>query len=283
MTLGKIYYYLAIAGLAACLVGSAPAQSYSWSGGGDGTTWSQGANWVGGVAPTPGAFQIFLGTGYPTATPTPITIGASDVISLTDQIFGPEWGETLNINGSVTAGYGFAPVGDMAGSMSVVNMYGNASYTSGDSIFIGDMFWFNGGPNVSMNLYDNSQLTTKYLALGGHLNIFGGTVTVNNALLIGPAGAGFWGSPLSTDATRLMDIAGGKLVVAGDASAQVSDLIARGILEGNGIVGNVNIDLLSDPGFTVITAVPEPASMTLLGFGGLAAALFSRRRSGSIH
>jgi hypothetical protein len=80
-----------------------------------------------------------------------------------------------------------------------------------------------------------------------------------------------------------MDIAGGKLVVAGDASAQVSNLIARGILEGNGIVGNVNVDLLSDPGFTVITAVPEPASMTLLGFGGLAAALFSRRRSGSIH
>lgn len=283
MTLRKFYYYLAIAGLAAFLVGSASAQSYSWSGGGDGTTWSQGANWVGGVAPTPGAFQIFLGTGFPTATPTPITIGASDVISLTDQIFGPEWGETLNINGSVTAGYGFAPVGDMAGPMSVVNMYGNASYTSGDSIFIGDMFWFNGGPNVSMNLYDNSQLTTKYLALGGHLNIFGGTVTVNNALLIGPAGAGFWGSPLSTDATRLMDIAGGKLIVAGDASAQVSNLIARGILEGNGIVGNVNVDLLSDPGFTVITAVPEPASMTLLGFGGLAAALFSRRRSGSIH
>jgi hypothetical protein len=283
MTLRKSYYYLAIAGLAAFLVGSASAQSFSWSGGGDATTWSQGANWVGGVAPTPGAFQIFLGTGFPTTTPTPITIGASDVISLTDQIFGPEWGETLNINGSVTAGFGFAPVGDMAGPMSVVNMYGNASYISGDSIFIGDMFWFNGGPNVSMNLYDNSQLTTKYLALGGHLNIFGGTVTVNNALLIGPAGAGFWGSPLSTDATRLMDIAGGKLVVAGDASAQVSNLIARGILEGNGIVGNVNVDLLSDPGFTVITAVPEPASMTLLGFGGLAAALFSRRRSGSIH
>lgn len=275
---------LASAILTLGIVLSASAQptgqtNYSWSGAGDGATWDQAANWSGGVVPVNDGttFQIFIGTGFPTVTPTPITIGASDVINLNDQLFGPEWGETLDINGTVNAGFGFAPVGDMAGPKSIVNLYGNGTYNSGDTVFLGDMFWFAGGPNVEMNLYDNSQVNTKYLALGGHLNIYGGTVTVNNSLLIGPAGAGFWGG-VSTDATRLIDVAGGRLVVAGDITATADDMISRGILEGDGIVGNVNIDLLSDPGFTVITAVPEPATFSLLALGGLAG-IFLRRRS----
>jgi hypothetical protein len=54
-------------------------------------------------------------------------------------------------------------------------------------------------------------------------------------------------------------------------------LIARGVLEGYGAAGNVNIDILSDPGFTVITAVPEPATPGLMALGGLAG-IFLRRR-----
>jgi hypothetical protein len=262
--------------LAACLAGTASAQTYNWTGAGDGTTWSQGANWQQSSAPAPGAYQIFIGTGFPTTSVSPINIGASDVVQLSDTMFGPEWGQTLNVSGSISAGFGFAPVGDMNGTTSFVNLFGNASLATSDSIFIGDMFWFNGGPNVVMNLYNNSQVSTKYLAVGGHLNIYGGTVTVNNALLTGTPTAGAWGSPLSTDSTRLIDVAGGRLVVVGDATAQANDLIARGVLEGNGIVGNVSIDTLSDPGFTVITAVPEPASLALLGLGALAVVL--RRR-----
>jgi hypothetical protein len=256
--------------------------NFNWTGGGDATTWSQGANWSQGYAPPAGpaatnTFQVFIGTGFPTTSPLPINIGPADVVQLSDQLFGPEWGQTLNIYGSVNAGFGFAPVGDMSGPKSTVNLYGNGSYTSLDSIFLGDMFWFAGGPNVDMNLYDNSHVTTKYFALGGHLNIYGGTVTVSTAMLIGPSGSGFWGG-VSTDATRLIDVAGGQLVVGGDATAMVNDLIARGIMEGNGIVGNVNIDTVSEPGFTVITAAPEPGTMALLCLGGLAGVVATRRR-----
>jgi hypothetical protein len=268
-------YLLAMAVAAGLSRSALIAQTYNWSGAGDGSTWSQGANWSGGVAPAPGAYQIFLGTGFPTATPTPIVIGASDNVTLSDQVFGPEWGETLDMYGTVNAGFGFAPVGAIGGPVSTVNMFGNASYTSGDSIFLGDMFWFNGGPNVVMNMYDNSSLTTKYFGWGGHLNLFGGTVTIQTSLLAGTPTAGAWGSPIVTDATRLMNIAGGKLILAGDASASVNDWISRGILEGYGVVGQVSIDTVSDPGWTIVAGVPEPATA---GFMVLGAVTFLLRR-----
>lgn len=285
--ISKKLQHLAAVGLAAALVQSVSAQptgqtNYSWTGAGDGATWDQAANWSAGIVPVNNGttFQIFLGTGFPTPTPTPIVIGASDNITLNDQVFGPEWGETLNIYGTVHAGFGFAPVGALGGPMSVVNLYGNASYTSGDSIFIGDMFWFNGGPDVSMNLYGNSQVSTKYLALGGHLNIYGGAVTILTSLLTGTPTAGAWNSPLSTDATRLVDVSGGQLILPGDATTQVNDMITRGILQGYGVVGAVALDKISDPGYTIVTGVvPEPASVALLGLGGLVGAFFLRRRS----
>jgi hypothetical protein len=270
-------YYLIPVALAACLVQNASAVDYNWSGLGDGTSWSDPLNWVQGVVPPNTANGIFVD---PVVSTLPVTIGASDVVQLTGTLY-PEWGQTLDIYGTVNAGYSIAPVGATAGPRTVVNLYGNASLTTGDSIFVGDMWWWSAPPGVDVNLYGNSQMTTKYLAVGGHLNIYGGTVTALNGLLTGTPTAGVWGSTLSTDATRLIDIAGGKLVVVGDATAQVNDLIARGILEGNGVVGNVNIDLLSDPGFTVIT-VPEPASVALLGLGGFAMMLVFRRRSSAI-
>ena len=272
----KLYWFAALAFIIGLLNTASAITTNYWAGAGDGTTWTDPGNWVGGAVPVAGnVWQIYLGTGYPTVTPTPITIGAADMVTAQDQVFGPEWGETLNIYGSINTGFGFAPVGDSA-NPSVVNMYGNSSLITGDSIFLGDMFWFNGGPYMTLNMYGNSQMTTKYLAVGGHLNIFGGTVTVNSALLTGTATAGAWGSPIVTDATRLIDVAGGELIVVGDDTAQANDLVSRGVLEGDGIVGNVNIDTTSMSGYTIITAIPEPVSVAFLGLGGLAFIL--RRR-----
>jgi hypothetical protein len=211
----------------------------------------------------------------------PITIGASDVVHLSDALFGPEWGQTLNIHGSVIAGFGLFTIGDMAGNSSFLNLYGNSSYTAGDTIAIGDAWWWAGAPNVAMNLYDNSQATTKYLWLGGHLNLYGGSMTVNTFLGTGTPTAGQWGG-ISTDATRLMNIAGGSLVLGGNTTADVNNWISRGILQGYGVAGNVNIDTISNPGFIVITGVvPEPSSIVLLGLGGGVMMLIFRRRTGT--
>ncbi len=274
----KKLYYLASAALAICLINNASAITTNfWSGAGDGMTWSSPANWVGGAVPVAGnTWQIFLGTGFPTTTPSPITIGAADVVQTSDSIFGPEWGETLDIYGQVTAGFAFFPIGATTGPVSTVNLYGNGSFNALDTFSVGDTWWFPGGPNVAVNLYDNSQITANWIQFGGHLSIYGGTVTVNNGFNTGTATGPVFTGGLDTDATRLINVAGGKLVLPGDYTVQASDWIARGILEGNGVVGNVFVNTTIDPGHTVITAVPEPASVALLGLSGLA--LLLRRR-----
>ena len=275
----KFLSYMANATLAMCLIESALAQNtYHWTAGGDATTWGNPLNWDIGV-PVPGStYQIFLGTGFPTPTPTPITIGAADVVQASDSIFGPEWGETLNVNGSVTAGFGFFPIGAVGGPTSTVNLYGTASFNAMDTFSVGDTWWFPGGPNVVINVYDHSQISANWIQFGGHLNIFGnGTVTANLGFNTGTATTPVFSGGLDTDATRLIDISGaGRLILPGDFTAQVSDWITRGIIQGNGVAGAVQTDLVSDPGHTVVTAVPEPVGMALLGLGSLG--LWLRRR-----
>jgi len=286
MTLKKLGFLFSMGFLAGSIqwASAQPAgqTNYTWNGAGDGTSWGQAANWVGGVVPPSGGttFQVFIGTGYPTTSPSPITVGASDVVHLNDAIFGPEWGQTLNIYGSVTAGFGIFAMGAAAQPQSAINLYGTGSFTAGDTLSLGCAWWFPGGPNVAMNLYDSSTAMANYLPLGGHLTLFGGTMTINNALLTGTATGPVFGGGLDTDATRLINLAGGQLILPGDATTDVNSWISRGILQGYGVVGSVTIDTSSDAGHTIVMGVvPEPASMTLLGLGGLAGVFFLRRRS----
>jgi len=255
--------------LAACLTGSVSAQTYNWTAGGDATTWSQGANWLGGVAPvapTPPAFQIFIGTGYPTTTPTPITIGALDVVQLTDSLFGPEWGETLNIYGTVRAGFGFFPIGDNTTGTSFINLYGNGSLAANDTVSIGDAWWFPGGPNVVMNLRDSSLVSANYLWLGGHVNLYGGMVSVTNFMGTGTSGGPVFAGGIDSDATRFVNLVNGKLVLPAGFTANVNNWITRGILFAYGkklqstdVV--INESDVNFPGRTVVSTIPLGGSL----------------------
>jgi len=285
MKLKKLCYAASVA-LAACLIQTAPAQpvgqtNYFWTAAGDATTWSLGANWrsswvdtnnvtfnASGIAPvTDGTtFQIFIGTGYPTPTPTPITIGVSDTVLANDSLFGPEWGETLNIYGSVQLGFANFPIGDNFTGPSTINLYGNGSLTGHDTLTLGDTWWFPGGPNVVLNLRDNSRATCNYFWLGGHVNLYGGMVSVTNFFGTGAAGVPVFAGGIDSDATRAVNIINGKLVLPSGFTAAVNDCISRGILFAYGKKYQTT-DLVineSDPSFpgrTVVSTIPLGGSL----------------------
>ncbi len=131
MKLIKLCYAISIV-LAACLSHNAyAAQSTTWSGAGDGTNWANPANWSSGVpsnAPGGSAFDSYVAA-YPV---TVITNGyVADVGTLSTNVdvivtngsvittnlasygtlYGPEWGQILNIYGTLNVNWMIAPVG----------------------------------------------------------------------------------------------------------------------------------------------------------------------------
>ena len=293
MNLKKLCYAASVV-LAACLIQNASAAppipvgqtNYFWTAAGDATTWSQGANWrsqwydvntnlynASGIAPVNNGttYQIFIGTGYPTTTPTPIMIGVSDAVRLNDSLFGPEWGETLNISGSVTAGFANFPIGDSFTGPSTINLYGNGSLSGHDTLTLGDTWWFPGGPNVVMNLRDNSQATCNYFWLGGHLNLYGGMVSVTNFAGAATAGTPVFTGGIDSDATRAVNLVNGKLVLPASFTSTVNDWISRGILFAYGKKYQ-STDLVineADPNYpsrTVVSTVPLGGNLQLVHF-----------------
>jgi hypothetical protein len=132
---------------------------------------------------------------------------------------------------------------------------------SGPAIGLGYSWYYDSGPYVTMNLYDQSTVNINDLFWGGHLNLYGGIFNVAGTVIDSSSNE-------VTDARRLLNLAGGQLVLVGDATATVNDWIARGILAGYGVVGAITTDTTSDPGHTIVTGVvPEPSCLALLGLG----------------
>lgn len=280
----RIHKYAASLVLAAGLAGSASGQIANWTGLNGNDAWDNLNNWNIGV-PTPTTAQVWLdaangqsvftiGAGQ---TQSPGTSYIGDGVTFAT-IFGPEWGATLNIHGALNYDWMFYPVG-AAGNPSTINMDGNSSL-SGVNLGIGDSWWFHGGPYVNMNMSDNAQVNIAWLWWGGHVNLYGGTMTITGGITTNtyPTEVGS-----ASDATRLINLAGGNLVMTfGDQTLLISDLISKGMLQAYGGAGTINIDTTTVPGQTILTAVPEPSSLLLMGFGGLAAVFSLRRRFGSV-
>ena len=276
--------YLAVAASAMFMITGAMADT-AWTGNALDNDWNNPNNWSAGV-PSATVYNASLD---PQANNSYAIIGASETANVGQwsgiwgtppggatpvypTFYGPEWGQTLDIYGSLNVGWYMAPVGNT----STINLYNGGSYTA-EGIGLGDNWWFNGGQGVTWDQYGGT-VNIGYLYWGGHLNLYGGTFTINENLGVNDA-VGIVGGDTANpvlDANRMINVAGGELIINGDATTMAQSWETRGILEGNGVVGNVNIDTTSMAGYTILTAVPEPVSMAFLGLGGLA--LILRRR-----
>ena len=182
--------------LVAGLVQNASAQTNKfWAGGGTDTLWSNPANWDTGVPVSTN--NAFFGLTIPNNTVVTITNGEVENVGTANgnNVFGPQWGSTLNIYGTLNWGFIFVPVQfDSTAQRSVINLYGNAftgSTWPGNTMLLGDA-WFTQQPYVTMNLYDNSVANYQYLAWGGHLNIYDHTTNIVTTFVFDGGPASFY-------------------------------------------------------------------------------------------
>lgn len=259
---------------ALCVVHLASAQDDHWNGTTNNTLWNNPANWSLGVVPQSGnpSGTAFIGNVWLDAAngDTVITIPPGDVESpgvgntneVYNTIFGPEFGCTLNIYGSLTYDWMLAPVQNdpTPGRRSYINMFSNSvASTSGAAVGVGDMWWYQDAPYVTMNMYSNAQFNSlggAGLWLGGHLNIYdtaqfyvNGYVNMDNLAA-------------NNDGTRAVVLGGGTLTLPENTintgnSGSVYSWIARGILRAYGKGEDTNDLNISDNNTnTIVTPVP---------------------------
>jgi hypothetical protein len=267
MKLKKLCYAASVV-LAACWVQNASAWPDStWTGlGGDGL-WANGLNWT----------NVGLGTtGVPTNSQANVQIDAANGWSVITIVAGetetpglstaygtiyPEWGVTLNIYGTLKTSWYIAPIG-AAGSPTIINMYDNSEY-SAEGIALGYNWWFNAAPYCNWNMYGNALAGVNTLYLGGHLNMYGGTMTITNGVVDG-------GSDQVSDLTRYINLVNGKLILPASFTATVNDWIDRGVLFAYGKKYQ-SVDLVINeadpnyPGRTVVSTIPLGGSLLNVG------------------
>jgi hypothetical protein len=292
MKLKKLCYAAAVV-LAACWVHNASAQDSHWSGLGSGGLWSDPNNWTPVGVPQPesglsgnptSGGNVFLDAANGWSV---ITIANGDVETPGvgganppwNTIYGPEFGASLHIYGSLTYDWIMAPAqNDPApGNRSLINMYGSSSLTTqGAALGLGDQWWYWDAPYVTMNMYNSSQALMQGgagLWLGGHLNIYDtATFTIQGYLNMDVQYA-------ISDGTRSLVLGGGTLVLptgwtapggAGENSGTVYDWIGRGILRAYGKGYDTNDLVITDNGTnTTVTTVALGGALSQIYFQSL--------------
>src|SRR5277367_4230556 len=265
--------YTVSASLALCLIYNASAQDDHWAGTAGNNAWNVPGNWSEGIVPPDQTGLDPVNGGNVWLDPSPvdgssvITIPVGDVETPGigggnppyNTIFGPEFGATLNVYGTLSWDWTMAPYqpDPTPGLRSHINMYGNAyMYTSGASMNLGSGWWpICEGTYCTLNLYNNanfSSLGGAGLWSGGHINIYdNSTFLINGYVNLNNGQA-------NNDGTTDFVVGGGTLMLPeGFNVSNVTNWITRGILRAYGKGYDTNDLVISDNGTnTFVTAVP---------------------------
>jgi hypothetical protein len=264
--------YAASIAFSLCLAHCVSAQDSHWNGTISNNLWNDPNNWNPVGVPPPGnSTTTFTGNVWLDPSPvdgdTVITIGASDTempgvgnsSEVYNTIFGPEFGCTLNIYGTLTYDWTIAPYqpDPTPGRRSHINMFGNAYvYTTGASMNLGSGWWpVCEGTYCTVNLYDNanfSSLGGAGLWSGGHINIYdNATFLVNGYVNLNNGQA-------NNDGTTDFNLGGGTLKLPeGFNTTTVPNWIQRGILRAYGKGYDTSDLVVTDDGTnTIVTPVP---------------------------
>jgi len=172
----------------------------------------------------------------------------------------------LNIYGAIAGGS--QTIGNGVGDVGTITvMSGDGSFGGWNSLATWDFTLADGGGNGT--LVNNGGTIHAY---GNWFNVaaWGGTalVQLNAGHLI------VEGSELHVGAGGVIDLAGGTFAIAGSRLGDLAGLIDSGGLTsyGNNYAGNYAAgfawDEVTNPGYTTITAIPEPATLSMVALLG---------------
>jgi hypothetical protein len=166
--------------------------------------------------------------------------------------------------GSLTTGATWSAVGYNNTAQMIVETGGNVTF--GEHMWVG----FQAGALGVVDIIGGTVRVSEMTGLGwdggtGFVNVIAGLLDLHNIH--------------ATDSIKgdsVMDIRNGVVTIDGDHAWKINDYIAAGKIVGFGGEGIVNVDFdVTNAGKTTITAIPEPATLVLLGLGGF---LLRRRK-----